>query len=182
MHYMDMPQAAWPRAQRALLDFEVGEPARGETGLVEALTLLGEHWEQADPRRIPLLLDIAAGLLERGQPALAGTVLERAALLAGPVHESFGVRARIDRLRAQVARAAGDDARALELLNEAYLGTDGDFGMGHPELDRLNLERADLAWSLGDRAFAERLYGTLKDHDLDPLGPEAAARVRSRAP
>lgn len=183
IHAMSMPQGARARARLGLLRFSEGDPEAGETALVEALELLEPHWEQADPRRIPLLIEIGEGLLALDHPALAGIALDRAALLVGPVSDTLSLAAYIDVLQARVARARGAEAEALALLDSAHLGQSAGFGDAHPRALAVLLGRADLAWSLGDTPYAGRLYAAAADR-LDKLGPEwvePAARAHARA-
>ncbi len=80
---------------------------------------------------------------------------------------------------ADLERAAGNDAVALELYDDAHVSWVTAYGLHHRFVTELVLSRADLAWGLGKRDYARRLYGTIVDELQTQRGVQDAAAVRA---
>ena len=84
----------------------------------------------------------------------------------------------------EVVREMGDAELALKLFDGAHVAWVGAYGLYHPRVTTLVLARADLAWGLGNRDYARRLYGNIVDELETQRGRKdpATVRARDRAP
>jgi eukaryotic-like serine/threonine-protein kinase len=178
--YTGVPQAEpllWEG--RWLLDG--GEQEAGLARLDEALAMLESNVGVDDPRLLAMLRAVAAARVRAGAIELARATLLRA-LELGIATLDHGPR--VGELQwdlAELERGAGDLPRALELLDDAHLPMSGALGQGHPRVVASVLARADLAFELGDAAYAGGLYGAVL-HDLQAsFGPKDPRVMRARA-
>ncbi|MEM6292364.1 MAG: tetratricopeptide repeat protein, partial [Myxococcota bacterium] len=125
------------------------------------------------------LIALARGQLRAGQLEQAAATGTRAATVVettpygalwGPVYA----------LRGDIARTRGDLETAMTLLDDAYVPLVGAYGVGHRQIDRNVLDRADVAWDLKKTDYAKRLYGNVVDNLEARLGAEHPDVVRAR--
>ena len=178
--YVDAPKAT-PLLWEARLRIDTGTVREGLARLTEAAAILDEYLGPDDPRRIDPLVAIGRAQRRAGQIAAARTTLERAVAIA---EASYGFAARTSLVQHELAAleaGAGNDARALELYDDAHVALGGAFDLGHPRLVASLLARADLAHALGQREYAARLYGSIADELMQQRGPKDAATMRARS-
>ena len=93
----------------------------------------------------------------------------------------FGpLKARCQHDLAVVEEAAGDPEAALKLRDAAHVPFSGAYGQESPQVVDAILIRADLAWDLGKREYAKRLYGTLVRRLAVLRGTDDEATTRAR--
>ncbi|MEM7156061.1 MAG: protein kinase [Myxococcota bacterium] len=178
-HYVG-PRKAQPMIHRAALLLATGDPDAGLRQYEQALAELETHYEADDPRLVEVLRALGAARRAQGKVAAAREPLERALAIAdkaigfGP----FKARSLID--LAHLERAAGNDARALELFDDAHVPLMGAYDMDHPQIVVELLARADLAFALGDEAYAGRLYRTNVERLEAIYGAESPQAQRAR--
>ncbi|MBC8073094.1 MAG: hypothetical protein IAG13_32525, partial [Deltaproteobacteria bacterium] len=74
----------------------------------------------------------------------------------------------------------GEQRRALELYDDAHVWMTSALGLEHPRVAESVLARADLAWELGDTAYAGGLYGAVLGELQASFGPKDARAMRAR--
>jgi len=176
----DGPERALPGLWRGELALRRGQIPEGLAAIEGGLALLDEL-EPDDARALPMLELAGRALLEAGELGRARSLLEAAFELVDRKLGSCPRRAFLQRDLGVLEQRAGNLAVALERFDGAHVMLAGGLGLYHPEVVRASLARADLAWALDQRDYAERLYGVIAD-ELEALGEvEAAARARSRS-
>jgi eukaryotic-like serine/threonine-protein kinase len=163
-----------PDAFRAVALGRLGD-ALGKEGVArheEALAHLEKLYGKDDVRLVGALRGLGRAQARSGSIAAARKTLDRAhelvhrhlgyAPLLGFVHED----------RAFVARLAGEPAVALEELDDASTLLSSAYGWDSRLADLAVLGRADLAWELGQKEYAERLYGSVADGLAKHLGAD----------
>ncbi|MCH9682093.1 MAG: protein kinase [Deltaproteobacteria bacterium] len=185
--YDDAEVALYADAPKALPDLWRGDvlirSGRHEQGLPlldRALAHLEASYGSDDPRLIASLSQIGRAQLHAGKITDARATLERAVTLAD---DAFGLsprraHAQID--LAELEHSDGNDARALKLRDDAHLGLHSAYGLHHPKLTLSVLARADLAWTLGQTEYAQRLYGNIANDLVKHLGATDPRSVRAR--
>jgi tetratricopeptide (TPR) repeat protein len=178
--YVDAPKAT-PLLWEARLRIDTGTVREGLGRLDEALAILDASLEPDDARRIDPLIAIGRAQRRAKKIAAARATLERAVAIA---EASYGFSARTSLLQHELAALeaeAGNDARALQLYDDAHVALGSAFELHHPRVVATLLARADLAYGLGQREYAGRLYGSIADELMQQRGPKDASTMRARA-
>ncbi|MFV8749726.1 protein kinase domain-containing protein [Nannocystaceae bacterium ST9] len=176
----DGPERAWPWLWRAELALGRRRIPAGRDAIEAGLAYLGELGPD-DARRLPMLELAGRALLEAGELERARVMLDAAFELVDRRLGSCPRRAFVQRDLGELEQRAGRSAQALEHFDAAHVMLAGGLGLRHGVVVRASLARADLAWALGERDYAEGLYGVIDD-ELEALGElEAAARAKQRA-
>ena len=129
-----------------------------------------------DPQRLSVLEEAGPIARRAGDLGRAQRITEEAHHLADTRLSFSPRRAALQRDLGGILREVGDPAKAIQLLDRARVALAGGLGMRHPQLVTMTLDRADLAWELGDKGYAARLYAA-RFEDLRSLyGP----RIRGR--
>ena len=179
-HYTGDRKAQPPLRRGALL-VQIGRNADGLKVLAAALAELESHYDADDPRLVAALRALGEAQSKAGQHKAARATLERAVKIAddavgfGP----FTARSKIDLAKAE--RVAGNHERALELFDDAHVPWVGGYGMHHPKVVEELLARADLAYRLGNKKYAGRLYRTNADDIAELYGEESEEAKRALA-
>jgi len=177
--YVDAPKA-WPILWHAAERVRGGDVVGGLAELDEARAPIEEHLAVDDPRRIDVLLAMAAVLRAAGKTAAAKRDVTAAFAIA-EAKLGFGARSALVRWElAALEQSEGNDSRALELLDDAYVPLASALRTGHPRLVDSSLARADLAYALGQADYAARLYGANVDRLSAMYGPKDARAMRAR--
>ena len=172
---------AEPLLRRGALLVEMGKTADGLKVLTSGVAVLESLYDEDDARLVAALRVLGEAQSKAGKHAAARTTLERAVTIAdgavgfGP----FTARSKIDLARAE--RAAGKRKRALELFDDAHVPWVGGYDMKHPKVVEELLARADLAYELGDKKYAGRLYRTNADELAALYGEESDEAKRAVA-
>ncbi|MBV1860083.1 MAG: tetratricopeptide repeat protein, partial [Nannocystaceae bacterium] len=150
----------------------------------EALAIFDVELSFDDVRRVEGLRALAQAHRDHGDLDGARKTL-RQVLSIVDTQVGFGpLRSRCQHDLAAVEEADGDLEAALELRDDAHVPFSGAYGQDSVQVVDAVLIRADLAWELGKRDYAKRLYGSLirrlvvlrgEDHDTTQK-----ARRRSR--
>ncbi len=176
------PEKALPLSWQGALAIERGATADGLARLDAALAAAVAGLGEDDPRLVPLLSDIGRAQRRAGAIAAARRSFERAVGLA-EAHFGFAPATALAQWDlAELERADGHDARALELFDDVYVPLVGAFGQHHWRVRESTLARADLAWALGQHAYGGRLYDAIVAELEAAYGPAdpRAQRARSR--
>ena len=179
-HYIG-PIMAEPDLRLGALMLATGRVEEGLRALQAGLTTMLSHYEPDDPRLIAGFRALGRGQTKARKYKAARKTLLHAQALA---HGQFGYGSRNAQALTdlgELEQAAGDKARALELLDDAHVPTVTAYGMGHPILDTTLLARADLAFALGNKAYAGRLYRSMLPRLTERRGEDAKGVKRARA-
>ncbi len=176
----DGPERAWPWLWRGELALRRRQIPEGRRAIEHGLAYLDELGPD-DARGLPMLELAGRALLDAGELGRARPILVAAFELVDRKLGSCPRRALVQRDLGELEQRAGRSAQALEHFDAAHVMLAGGLGIHHPTVVRATLARADLAWALGRRDYAEGLYGVIDD-ELEAIGEvEGAARAKSRA-
>jgi tetratricopeptide (TPR) repeat protein len=175
------PTKADPLLWEARSQIAADDREAGLAGLAAARAELESQIGVDDPRLVAMLRAIAAAQRDAGEIALARATLSRAIELADAVL-GYGPRtAELQWDLAALEEADGHRERSLELLDDAHVPMTSALGLHHPRVAATVLARADLAWALGQKDYAGRLYGAVLGELDASFGPKDARTVRARA-
>ena len=170
-HYTG-PHRAQPMLREGALLVQMGRHDEGLARLQGGLATLQQHYEADDPRLLHALRELGHAQQRTSRLDDARTTFTRALEIASAKLGYGPLQARASIDLAELERAAGNDARALALFDDAHVPWVGAYGMDHPAvLDEL-LARADLAWTLGQKEYAERLYRSTRRRLVELHGPD----------
>jgi len=172
---------ARPLLRRGALLVDMGRPAEGLKMLASGIAELEAHYDPDDTRLVAALRILGAAQSKAGKHAAARTTLERAVKIADDAvgFSPFTARSKIDLAKAE--RAAGKAKRALALFDDAHVPWVSGYDMRHPKVVEELLARADLAYELGDKKYAGRLYRTNADELAALYGAESDEAKRAEA-
>jgi tetratricopeptide (TPR) repeat protein len=128
--------------------------ARHDEAIQYAKALYGDD----DVHQVPPTLDRIETLLDAGQAEQAATALKAADAITVAASEYGPLWAPHLVLRGRIALTQGDPEAALEAFDDAFVALTSSYGTSHPRVSTNVLTRADLAWDLGRREYAQRLY------------------------
>ncbi len=179
-HYVG-PRKAMPSLHRGVMLVSLGRLDEGVASLQTALAELESHYAPDDPRLVDALRSLGHALREQGRLKAARPHLERALRIADA---SFGFgpfKARSLMDLARLEQQAGNEARALELYDDGHVPLLAAYDMDHPEVVAELLARADLAFSLGQKGYAGRLYRSTLRRFIEVYGEGSPAVARAQA-
>ncbi len=164
----------------------LAEAGRHEDALArvrEAVAYLEAKVGAEDPRLVPALRSVGTVATHVGAFDVAEAALQRAAEILEQSIEYGPLWGLVHETRADLRLGQGDDRAALAELDEAHVPIVSAYGV-YGAHTRTNVRRrADLAWELGDREYAARLYGAIAREMAEAFGPDHpdVLRVTERA-
>lgn len=170
---------AWPLAWQGALELRAGDSRLARQRFDAAAAKLDEYWEPGDPRRLALLEVIAEAQLDAGDLSGAEATLDEAFAIADAAFGWGPARAFVEMQRARLSLARGDQRAALAQLDDSHVAFSGGLGQYHPAVTDAVLQRADLAWALGKRDYAARLYGSVGRRLEELRGADDPAVIRA---
>ena len=180
IYHYDGRWPAYPLLRLSRLALDEGDTKQAIALAREASEVLDAQLSPTDVRRIDALRVLARAQREHG--ALSGaheTLTAVRALVDAQV--GFGpLQSRSMLELADVELAQGETASALKLLDDAHVAWSGAYGMRHPLVVERVLARADLAWALKKRDYAQRLYGSVLEALEVLRGTDDPATLRAR--
>lgn len=147
----------------------------------EGLAILEAELEPTDVRLADGLRALADAQRDHGDFDGARQTL-RAVLAIVDAQVGFGpMKSRCLQDLAVVEVAAGELEAALKLRDDAHVPFSSAYGQDSPQVAEAVLIRADLAWELGKRDYAKRLYGSVVRRLGALRGEEDDATQRARS-
>jgi tetratricopeptide (TPR) repeat protein len=179
IYLYDGPPHAEPALAKGAFFVARGRTDEGITAIASALAELETHWGADDPRLVAPLWALGRAQKAAGKEADARATLRRAMDIAAATfgYGPFHARAQIE--LGDLERAFGHDAQALALYDDAHVPLTGAYGLDHAVVTRRVLDRADLAFGLGQTEYAGRLYGSVHDRLSAQLGAADPATRRA---
>ncbi|MEM6991496.1 MAG: protein kinase [Myxococcota bacterium] len=170
-----------PSLRKGALLASMGKTKEGLAELDAALVEAQLHYSSDDPRLVRPLRALGRAQASAGKTKDARLTLQRAYDIADTKlgYGPFKARSTLD--LARLEQAAGKKKRALELFDDAHVPWVGAYDMGHPKVLATLLARADLAYALGQREYAGRLYRSSAKRFEAHYGENSPEAKRARA-
>lgn len=166
----------WRRAISLVLDGEIamktGEHATGLSRLLEALAHLEQHFGKDDLRLVATLRAVGSAELTLNKLADARKTLERALAIVKAELGYEPLQGFVLEDLAEVEGLAGRRKEQLKHLDDAHLLISAAFGHDSARLAANVLQRADLAFELGQKDYAGRLYRGVQQRLAELHGEE----------
>jgi len=179
-HYVG-PIMAEPELRIGALLVAHGEPDKGLAIIARGLELLESHYGDSDLRLIPALRVQGRAQTATKAYGVARKTLQRALEIADTEFGYGALKAHALVELGDLEHAAGKKARALELMDDAHVPWVGAYGMDDPHVVRTLLVRADLAFALGKKDYAGRLYRSTERRFSEVYGETSPEAKRARA-
>lgn len=178
-HYVG-PLKAQPLLRRGALLVRDKKTAEGLAQLQSALDELLTHYDASDPRLIAALRVQGNAQRDAGQFKAGRKTLQRALDIADSTLGFGPYKSGVLIDLARLERLAGQPRRALELFDDAHVAWVGAYSMDHPAVVDTLLARADLAFELGDKDYAGRLYRSTLRRFIEIYGEDSPEAERAR--
>lgn len=179
LHYVGRWRA-YPLLRLSSLARTGGDTKRARDLAREGLAILEAELEPTDVRLAQGLRALADAQREHGDLDGARQTL-RAVLALVDAQVGFGpLKSRCLHDLAVVEVAAGDREAALKLRDDAHVPFSSAYGQDSPQVIGAVLIRADLAWEVGKRDYARRLYGSVARRLGVLRGEDDDATTRAR--
>ncbi|HZO13696.1 MAG TPA: serine/threonine-protein kinase [Polyangiaceae bacterium] len=173
------PELASALARQADLALREGKKQDAVKLHREAVKHLETLYGTTDARIATALRGLGLCEARAGQHAQARASLQRALSLVEAQIGYGPLSGLVEMDLGHASVEAGRDAEALKHFDEAFVWISGGYGHDHPVALHNVLTRADLAYKLGDREYAGRLYGAVAERLAKQLGRDHQDAVRA---